>query len=167
LFSRCRYGQVDDSFIPTDRETGEYRCRPPFSGGASSRTNVVVKGAARASTCREIGRDITFHTLAHAGRPRGFGFVTMDTNAANQAMMELNNTGKMNESGCQCVCVHACACWNTRANFTLALRSSCAEFMGRTIRVNEASPPGGGGGGGGECSHGAWPTVNPISRLHC
>jgi len=61
----CRFGNVEDSFIPTDRETG---------------------------------------------RSRGFGFVTMETNAATAAMGELSGT----------------------------------EFMGRTIRVNEASPPGGG-----------------------
>ncbi|KAJ9511829.1 hypothetical protein QJQ45_004387 [Haematococcus lacustris] len=45
LFSQ--YGQVDDSFIPTDRETG---------------------------------------------RPRGFGFVTLESNAAKNAAASLNNT---------------------------------------------------------------------------
>ncbi len=52
------------------------------------------------------------------GRPRGFGFVTMESGAAMAAAAELNNT----------------------------------DFMGRTIRVNEAAPPGEGGrgrGGGG------------------
>lgn len=62
------YGDVEDSFIPLDRETG---------------------------------------------RPRGFGFVTLETNAAKNAAAGLNNT----------------------------------DFMGRTIRVNEAAPPGEGGGG--------------------
>lgn len=71
-----QYGEVEDSFIPLDRETG---------------------------------------------RPRGFGFVTLETQAAKNAAAALNNT----------------------------------DFMGRTIRVNEAAPPGegggrrGGGGGGG------------------
>ena len=45
----CRFGTVEDSFIPTDRETG---------------------------------------------RPRGFGFVTLESNAATTAMNELNNTGQ-------------------------------------------------------------------------
>ena len=68
LFST--YGQVEDAFIPTDRETG---------------------------------------------RPRGFGFVTLNADGAGRAIAELNET----------------------------------EFMGRTIRINEAQPPSGGGGGGG------------------
>ncbi|KAG1671971.1 hypothetical protein FOA52_013343 [Chlamydomonas sp. UWO 241] len=66
----AKYGNVEDAFIPTDRETG---------------------------------------------RARGFGFVTLEAAGATQAMEELNGT----------------------------------EFMGRTVRVNEASPPGDRGGGGG------------------
>jgi len=63
-----QFGTVEDTFIPTDRESG---------------------------------------------RPRGFAFVTM-ANGANDAISSLNET----------------------------------EFMGRSIRVNEAQPSGGGGGGG-------------------
>jgi hypothetical protein len=68
LFSR--YGNVEDAFIPSDRETG---------------------------------------------RSRGFGFVTLEAGAASAAAAALNET----------------------------------EFMGRTIRVNEAQPQGERGGGGG------------------
>lgn len=64
-----KYGQVEDAFIPKDRETG---------------------------------------------RPRGFAFVTM-SGGADAAIQNLNET----------------------------------EFMGRTIRVNEAQGDRGGGGGGG------------------
>jgi RNA recognition motif-containing protein len=64
-----KYGQVEDAFIPKDRETG---------------------------------------------RPRGFAFVTM-SGGADAAIQNLNET----------------------------------EFMGRTIRVNEAQPQGERGGGGG------------------
>eukprot|EP00877_Chromochloris_zofingiensis_P004126 jgi/Chrzof1/13714/Cz08g09080.t1 len=70
-----QYGNVEDAFIPSDRETG---------------------------------------------RPRGFGFVTLDANAASAAIQALNET----------------------------------EFMGRTIRVNEAQPPGEGGRGGGGGGYG-------------
>jgi RNA recognition motif-containing protein len=63
-----QYGNVQDAFIPKDRETG---------------------------------------------RARGFAFVTLDS-GAEEAMANLNEQ----------------------------------EFMGRTIRVNEAQPQGGGGGGG-------------------
>ncbi|PNH05623.1 ribonucleoprotein, chloroplastic [Tetrabaena socialis] len=58
-------------------------------------------------------------TDRETGRSRGFGFVTLPTDAAKSAIAESDGT----------------------------------EFMGRTIRVNEASPPGerppGGRGGGG------------------
>eukprot|EP00955_Chlamydomonas_euryale_P113703 366229-Chlamydomonas_euryale.AAC.56 len=47
------------------------------------------------------------------GRSRGFGFVTIEAEGAQQAISEVNET----------------------------------EFMGRTIRVNEAQPRGEGGGG--------------------
>jgi hypothetical protein len=104
---RCRYGQVDDSFIPTDRETGEFRCpQAALSRWAATGTahhnpcNGIPPGCYRFGGPRQSGplppcRRISppdSHT--HAGRPRGFGFVTMEANAANQAMMELNNTGE-------------------------------------------------------------------------
>ncbi|KXZ49916.1 hypothetical protein GPECTOR_19g367 [Gonium pectorale] len=58
------------------------------------------------------------------GRSRGFGFVTLETNAARNACQECDGT----------------------------------EFMGRTIRVNEATPlgerPAGGGGRGGGRGYG-------------
>ncbi|KAI8475643.1 MAG: hypothetical protein J3K34DRAFT_41259 [Monoraphidium minutum] len=61
--------------------------------------------------------DTFIATERETGRSRGFGFVTMSSEEANAASNSLNNT----------------------------------DFMGRTIRVNEAQPPGerGGGGGGG------------------
>ncbi|KAF5836300.1 hypothetical protein DUNSADRAFT_6177 [Dunaliella salina] len=58
--------------------------------------------------------DAFIPTDRETGRPRGFGFVTMESGAAMAAAQELNNT----------------------------------DFMGRTIRVNEAAPPGEGGGRG-------------------
>lgn len=59
--------------------------------------------------------DAFIPTDRETGRPRGFGFVTLNQEGARAAIAQLNET----------------------------------EFMGRTIRVNEAAPQGGGGGGGG------------------
>lgn len=59
--------------------------------------------------------DAFIPTDRETGRPRGFGFVTLNQDGARQAIAQLNET----------------------------------EFMGRTIRVNEAAPQGSGGGGGG------------------
>lgn len=64
-----QFGEVEDAFIPSDRETG---------------------------------------------RSRGFGFVTLGTDAADSAIRGLDGQ----------------------------------EFMGRSIRVNEAQPANSGGGGG-------------------
>mmetsp|Transcript_40385 Transcript_40385/g.89677 ORF Transcript_40385/g.89677 Transcript_40385/m.89677 type:complete len:163 (-) Transcript_40385:1143-1631(-) len=62
--------------------------------------------------------DAFIPTDRETGRPRGFGFVTLEANAAKAAIAELNET----------------------------------DYMGRTIRVNEAAPvgdrPASGRGGG-------------------
>ena len=68
-----QFGNVEDAFIPLDRETGEF---------AVSRAHIALSHRAT----------LTTHYIT--GRPRGFGFVTLDAAAASEAIEKLNETGE-------------------------------------------------------------------------